>query len=62
MTNSEYERACVAAATAPCKSEGERKLEFYDREIAAVEQTLVTLLHARREVVNKYELNKKAPS
>lgn len=58
MTNSEYESACIGAATAPCKTEGQRKLDFLDREIANLEATMVNLLHARREIMNKYELNK----
>jgi len=57
MTNTEYERACINAVDST-QSEGERKLAFLDREIAILESTMVDLLHARREIINRYNLNK----
>lgn len=52
MTNTEYETASVQAAM------GHRKLAAVDKQIEQVESTLVFLLHSRREIVNKYDLNK----
>lgn len=52
MTNTEYETACVHAAM------GNMKLAAVDAKITETEQALVFLLHARREIVNQYDLNK----
>lgn len=52
MTNSEYERGCNTAAL------GLAKLAAVDAKITETEQALVYLLHARREIVNQYNLNK----
>lgn len=52
MTNSEYERGCNTAAL------GLVKLAAVDAKITETEQALVFLLHARREIVNQYDLNK----
>lgn len=52
MTNSEYERGCNTAAL------GLAKLAAVDAKITETEQALVYLLHARREIVNQYDLNK----
>lgn len=54
MTNSEYERGCNTAAL------GLAKLAAVDAKIIETEQALVYLLHARREIVNQYDLNKPA--
>lgn len=53
MTNAQYEKASVEAAM------GQRKLAAVDAKITETEQTLVYLLHQRREIVNQYDLNKK---
>lgn len=58
MTHSEYEKACVIASGATLKYEGEKKLAAVDEKIRQVEDTLVFLLHNRREIVNQYDLNK----
>lgn len=55
MTNSEYERGCNTAAL------GLAKLAAVDAKITETESALVYLLHARREIVNQYDLNKKSP-
>lgn len=54
MTNTEYETASVRAAM------GNMKLAAVDAKITETEQALVFLLHARREIVNQYDLNKKS--
>ncbi|EJN6148199.1 hypothetical protein NQI61_003271 [Salmonella enterica] len=58
MTNQEYEAACVTAAKVYDRFEGEHKLKQIDEHIAQVEKTLVSLQEMRREIVNKYNLNK----
>lgn len=58
MTNQEYEKACVTAAKVYDHFEGEHKLKQIDEHIAQVEKTLVSLQEMRREIVNKYNLNK----
>lgn len=58
MTNSEYEAACVAAATTAAKFEGEYMLKQWDERIAILEAALAKAQEARREVVNRYDLNK----
>lgn len=54
MTKNDYERSCNTAAL------GLAKLAAVDAKITETEQALVFLLHARREIVNQYDLNKPA--
>lgn len=58
MTNNEYEAACVVAAGCYERFEGEMKLQQYDAVIAQTEATLARLHAERREIVNRYNLNK----
>lgn len=58
MTNSEYEAASIAAARASVKFEGEHKLKQCDKAIAVLEESLARLQAERREIVNRYDLNK----
>lgn len=58
MTNSEYEAACVCTANASAKFEGEHLLEQCDKAIAVLEESLDRLQAERREIVNRYDLNK----
>lgn len=58
MTNQEYEAACVTAAKVYDRFEGQHKLRQIDEHIAQVEKTLVSLQEMRREIVNRYNLNK----
>lgn len=58
MTNTEYEAACVTATKCYDRFEGEHRLKQYDEMIAQVEKTLARLQEERRELVNRYGLNK----
>lgn len=58
MTNTEYEKSCVTAAQQAARFEGEHKLEQHDRAIAVLEDSLKRLQEERREIVNRYSLNK----
>ena len=58
MTNTEYEAASIAAAGCYDRFEGEHRLKQYDEMIAQVEKTLARLQEERRELVNRYDLNK----
>lgn len=58
MTNSEYEAASIAAANASLRFEGEHKLKQCDKAIAVLEESLARLQVERREIVNRYDLNK----
>ena len=58
MTNTEYEAACVTAAGCFERFEGEHRLKQYDDMIAQVERTLDRLQVERREIINRYNLNK----
>ena len=58
MTNTEYEAASIAAASCYDRFEGEHRLKQYDEMIAQVEKTLARLQEERRELVNRYDLNK----
>ena len=58
MTNTEYEAASIAAAGCYDQFEGEHRLKQYDEMIAQVEKTLARLQEERRELVNRYDLNK----
>lgn len=53
MTNNQYETLCISNALL-----GQTKLAAVDAKITETEQALVFLLHARREIVNQYDLNK----
>lgn len=53
MTNNQYETLCISNALL-----GPAKLAAVDAKITETEQALVFLLHARREIVNQYDLNK----
>lgn len=58
MTNAEYEKSCVTAAQQAARFEGEHKLEQCDKAIAVLEASLKRLQEERREIVNRYSLNK----
>lgn len=58
MTNSEYEAASITAAGCADKFEGEHKLKQCDKAIAVLEESLARLQAERREIVNRYDLNK----
>lgn len=58
MTNSEYEAASITAAGYADKFEGEHKLKQCDKAIAVLEESLARLQAERREIVNRYDLNK----
>lgn len=58
MTNQEYEAASIAAAGFYDKFEGEHKLKQWDEQIATLEAALAKAQEQRREIVNKYNLNK----
>lgn len=58
MTNTEYEAASIAAANTAAKFEGEHKLEQCDKAISVLEESLARLQAERREIVNRYDLNK----
>lgn len=52
MTNSEYEKASVQAAT------GESLIRAADEKIKELEYALEVARDRRRELVNRYDLNK----
>lgn len=52
MTNNEYEKISVSAAN------GEAMLAHADSVIANIEAALVVAQEARREIINRYNLNK----
>lgn len=52
MTNTEYEKLSVSAAN------GEAMLAHADSVIANIEAALVVAQEARREIINRYNLNK----
>lgn len=58
MTNAEYENSCIAAAGCYDRFEGEHKLQQWDEHIATLEAALAKAQEQRREIVNKYSLNK----
>lgn len=60
MTNPEYEAACVTASQCSLRFEGEHLLKQYDDIIAAAEANLERLREGRREIVNRYDLNREA--
>ena len=58
MTNTEYEAACITAARCYDRFEGEHKLKQMDEIINNLEKSLANLHEQRREIVNKYNLNR----
>ncbi|EJW5798241.1 hypothetical protein OCJ83_004455 [Salmonella enterica] len=58
MTNQEYEKACVTAAGAADFFEGEHKLQQCDKAITVLEEAITRLQEERREIINRYNLNK----
>lgn len=58
MTNSEYEAASIAAACCYDRFEGDHKLKQCDKAIAVLEESLARLQAERREIVNRYDLNR----
>ncbi len=58
MTNQEYEAACIAASKCDLRFEGEHLLRQYDEIIAAAEANVERLREARREIINRYDLNR----
>lgn len=52
MTNTEYEKLSVSAAN------GEAMLAHADSVIANIEAALIVAQEARREIINRYNLNK----
>lgn len=58
MTNAEYEAACITRAQVYDKFEGEHRVKQYDAKIAEIEGLLARLQEDRREIINRYDLNK----
>lgn len=58
MTNAEYEAACITQAQVYDKFEGEHRVKQYDAKIAEVEGLLAKLQEDRREIINRYDLNR----
>ncbi len=58
MTDQEYEAACITAAKVYDRFEGEHKVRQYDEQIKMAEATLARLQADRREIINRYNLNK----
>lgn len=52
MTNTEYEAASIDAAT------GAQEIDRLDREIAFLSRRVDFLMERRRELINRYNLNK----
>lgn len=53
-----YEEACLMASVVYDKFEGEHKLRQYDEMIDAMERRLEVIREQRREIINRYNLNK----
>ena len=56
MTNNEYEKACVEAAT------GQAWLKGADEIIERLEKQLAEWQEYRRKLINRFNLNKPAPT
>lgn len=52
MTNNEYEKACVESAT------GESEIEWIDANIEYHLRQVDSLMERRRELINRFNLNK----
>lgn len=58
MTNAEYEAACITQAKVYDRFEGEHRVKQYDAKIAEIEGLLARLQEDRREIINRYDLNR----
>ena len=58
MTNDEYEKLCVDSARKTTKEVAAEAVKNLDEKIKDVEKALQHLQEARRELVNRYDLNK----
>lgn len=58
MTNAEYEKLCVDSARKTTKEVAAEAVKNLDEKIKDAEKALQHLQEARRELVNRYDLNK----
>lgn len=58
MTNAEYEKLCVDSARKTTKEVAAEAVKNLDEKIKDAEKALRHLQEARRELVNRYDLNK----
>lgn len=58
MTNAEYEKLCVDSARKTTKEVAAEAVKTLDEKIKDAEKALQHLHEARRELVNRYDLNK----
>lgn len=58
MTNAEYEKLCVSYARKTTKEVAAEDVKNLDEKIKDAEKALQHLQEARRELVNRYDLNK----
>lgn len=58
MTNAEYEKLCVDSARKTTKEVAAEAVKNLDEKIKDAEKALQQLQEARRELVNRYDLNK----
>lgn len=58
MTNAEYEKLCVDSARKTTKEVAAEAVKNLDEKIKDAEKALQHLQEARREPVNRYDLNK----
>lgn len=58
MTNAEYEKLCVDSARKTTKEVAAEAVKNLDEKIKDAEKALQHLHEARRELVNRYDLNK----
>lgn len=58
MTNAEYEKLCVDSARKTTKEVAAEAVKTLDEKIKDAEKALQHLQEARRELVNRYDLNR----
>lgn len=58
MTNAEYEKLCVDSARKTTREVAEQAVANIDEKIKDAEKALALLHEARRELVNRYDLNR----
>lgn len=58
MTNAEYEKLCVDSARKTTKEVAAEAVKNLDEKIKDAEKALQHLHEARRELVNRYDLNR----
>lgn len=58
MTNAEYEKLCVDSARKATEEVAAEAVKNLDEKIKDAEKALQQLQEARRELVNRYDLNK----